>query len=146
MRLRSSGHAIACRGTVDPRISRRDLRRLGAAAVGSAAIARIVRACGQAAQAPASSAPVATASAKPTLAPASLNVQVGVQNVEFAGILAAEDQGYLKALALTETLLPYGPNVQPVTVIAGGSAPGGGVAGARTVLTTRALRISVVHT
>ena len=130
---------------MDPRLSRRDLLRLGAVAVGGPAIAPIIQACGQAAQAPASSAPaVPTASAKPTLAPASLNVQVGVQNVEFAGILAAEDQGYLKALALTETLLPYGPNVQPVTVIAGGSAQVGVIGGADTFLKARASGIPVV--
>ena len=144
MRLRSPGDAIACRATVDPRLTRRDLLRLGAFAASSAAIAPIIQACGPAAQAPASSAPVATASAKPTLASASLNVQVGVQNVEFAGILAAEDQGYLKALALTETLLPYGPNVQPVTVIAGGSAHVGVIGGADTFLKARASGIPVV--
>src|SRR5207244_12089168 len=87
--------------------------------------------------------PTPTASAKPTLAPASLTVQVGVQNVEFAGILAAEDQGYLKSLALTESLLPFGPNVQPVTVVAGGSAQVGVIGGADTFLKARASGIPV---
>jgi len=129
---------------VATRLSRRDLLRLSAAAVGAAAVAPVLEACGPAAQAPATASPSPTASAAPTLAPKTLNVQVGVQNVEFAGILAAEDQGYFKALALAETLLPYGPNVQPVTVIAGGSAQVGVIGGADTFLKARASGIPVV--
>src|SRR5438094_5062161 len=116
---------------MDPTFTRRDLLRIGATSAGVAAIAPLLEACaGPAAQAT----PNPTASAKPTLAPATLTVQVGVQNVEFAGILAAEDQGYLKSLALTESLLPFGPNVQPVTVVAGGSAQAAVIVGGNTFL------------
>ena len=126
---------------MDPMFTRRDLLRIGATTAGVAAIAPLLEACaGPSAQAT----PIPTPSAKPTLAPASLTVQVGVQNVEFAGILAAEDQGYLKSLALTESLLPFGPNVQPVTVVAGGSAQVGVIGGADTFLKARASGIPVV--
>ena len=66
---------------MDPRFTRRDLLRFGATAAGAAAIAPLLEACaGPSAQA--TPIPTPTASAKPTLAPASLTVQVGVQNVE----------------------------------------------------------------
>lgn len=127
---------------MDRRFSRRELIRLGAATAGAAAMVPLLEACAPAAQAPVTSAP--SASAKPTLTAAALNVQVGVQNVEFAGVFAAEDQGYLKSLALTETLLPFGPNVQPVTVVAGGGAQVGVIGGADTFLKARASGIPVV--
>jgi len=126
---------------MDSRFTRRELIRIGAGAAGAAAIAPLLEACaGPGAQAT----PTADASAKASLAPLSVTVQVGVQNVEFAGIIAAEDQGYLKSLALTETLLPFGPNVQPVTVVAGGSAQVGVIGGADTFLKARAGGIPVV--
>ena len=126
---------------MDPRFTRRELIRIGAGAAGAAAIAPLLEAC--ASPGPQAT-PTAAASAKASLAPLSVTVQVGVQNVEFAGIIAAEDQGYLKSLALTETLLPFGPNVQPVTVVAGGSAQVGVIGGADTFLKARAGGIPVV--
>src|SRR6266542_1275474 len=126
---------------MDSRFTRRELIRIGAGAAGAAAIAPLLEAC--ASPGPQAT-PTAAASAKASLAPLSVTVQVGVQNVEFAGIIAAEDQGYLKSLALTETLLPCGPNVQPVTVVAGGSAQVGVIGGADTFLKARAGGIPVV--
>ena len=64
---------------MDPMFTRRDLLRIGATTAGVAAIAPLLEACaGPSAQAT----PIPTASAKSTLAPASLTVQVGVQNAD----------------------------------------------------------------
>src|SRR5437879_12326737 len=98
---------------MDPRFTRRDLLRFGATAAGAAAIAPLLEACAGPSVL-AKPIPTPTASAKPTLAPASLTLQVGVQNVEFAGILAAVDERHLKSLALTESLLLFGPTFLPM--------------------------------
>src|SRR5689334_17313272 len=85
-----------------------------------------------AATAPAATTAPAAAAAKPTTAPAAtsapaaapvmLKVQVGLQNVEFAGIYEADRQNYLKTENVSQELLPTGPNAAPVTVVAGGGA------------------------
>ena len=67
-----------------------------------------------------------------------------MQNVEFAGSIAADTQGYLKNVNVTQELLAFGPNVQPVTVVAGGSALAGVIGGADTFLKARASGIPVV--
>src|SRR6266511_471020 len=90
-----------------------------------AAIAPLVAACGPSGPAATSpSAAPATATAKATLTPATVKVQIGVQNVEFAGSIAADQQGLMKAVAITQELLAFGPNVQPVTVDAVGKRIG----------------------
>src|SRR6266545_3910854 len=110
-----------------------------------AAIAPLVAACGPSGPAATSpSAAPATATAKATLTPATVKVQIGVQNVEFAGSIAADQQGYMKSVAITQELLAFGPNVQPVTVVAGGSALAGVIGGADTFLKARASGIPVV--
>ncbi len=107
--------------------------------------AALAAACGPATPTAASAAPAtATATAKPTPKPATVKVQIGVQNVEFAGSIAAEQQGYLKAVNITQELLAFGPNVQPITVVAGGSALAGVIGGADTFLKARASGIPVV--
>lgn len=69
---------------------------------------------------------------------ATVTAQIGVQNVEFAGSIAADQQGFMQAVNITQQLLPFGPNVQPVTVVAGGSAMTGVIGGADTFLKARA--------
>ncbi len=113
-------------------------------------ITPLVAACGPStpvtasasAAAAASSAPVPTA--KPTPKPATVAVQVGVQNVEFAGSILADAQGFMQAVGITQQLLAFGPNVQPVTVVAGGTALAGVIGGADTFLKARASGIPVV--
>src|SRR6266542_1391774 len=110
-----------------------------------AAIAPLVAACGPSGPAATSpSAAPATATAKATLTPATVKAQIGVQNVEFAGSIAADQQGYMKNVAITQELLAFGPNVQPITVVASGSALAGVIGGADTFLKARASGIPVV--
>ncbi len=110
-----------------------------------AAIAPLVAACGPAGPAATSpSAAPATATAKPTLTPATVKAQIGVQNVEFAGSIAADQQGFMKNVAIMQELLAFGPNVQPITVVASGSALAGVIGGADTLLKARASGIPVV--
>jgi NitT/TauT family transport system substrate-binding protein len=104
--------------------------------------------------APAATAPATTKpAAAPTTAaaviapapstPASLKVQIGVQNVEFAGTFEADQQGYLKAENLAQDLLATGPNVAPVTVVSGGGANLGVLGGADSLIKARASGIPV---
>lgn len=90
---------------------------------------------------PTAAPPAATTApaAQPTAAPqaASLKVQVGVQNVEFAGIYEAGQQGYLKIENVSQELLATGPNVAPVTVVAGGGANLGVLGGADSLIKAR---------
>jgi len=67
-----------------------------------------------------------------------LKVQVGIQNVEFAGMYEADQQGYLKAESVTQELLATGPNVAPVPVVAGGGANLGVLGGADSLIKARA--------
>jgi len=97
----------------------------------------------------AANAPATSAPAKPTTAPAApqtaatLKVQVGVQNVEFAGMFEADQQGYLKAENLSQQLLATGPNVAPVTVVSGGGADLGVLGGADSLIKARSSGIPV---
>jgi NitT/TauT family transport system substrate-binding protein len=107
----------------------------------------------------ATSAPAApaTAAAKPTSAQAvppattsansaqavALKVQVGTQNVEFAGMYEAEQQGYLKSENISQSLLPTGPNVAPVTVVSGGGADLGILGGADSLIKARSSGVPV---
>ena len=122
-------------------LNRRDLIRLGLVSTAGLGLAPLLAACATSNPAGASQPP---ATGKPTPKPATVSVQVGVQNVEFAGSLAADAQGLMQAVNITQQLLPFGPNVQPVTVVAGGSALAGVIGGADTFLKARASGIPVV--
>jgi len=106
----------------------------------------LLSACSPTAPAPAAPGPTATSApaAKPTAAPAqtaapvALKVQVGTQNVEFAGLYEADQQGYLKSENVSQELLATGPNVAPVTVVAGGGANLGVLGGADSLIKARA--------
>jgi len=130
---------------MDTRLSRRDLIRLGVVSGAGVTLAPLLAACAPSTPVAASpTAAAATATPKPTPKPATVTVQVGVQNVEFAGAIAADQQGLMSAVGITQQLLPFGPNVQPVTVVAGGSALAGVIGGADTFLKARASGIPVV--
>jgi NitT/TauT family transport system substrate-binding protein len=86
-------------------------------------------------------APAVSAAAPST--PTSLKVQIGVQNVEFAGTFEADQQGYLKAENLSQDLLATGPNVAPVTVVSGGGANLGVLGGADSLIKARSSGIPV---
>ena len=135
---------LAFRAVDGSRLRRREVLRLGVAGAGGLTLAQLLAACAPGAPAAAPSSAAATATAKPTPRPAAVKVQVGVQNVEFAGSIAADTQGYLKNVNVTQELLAFGPNVQPVTVVAGGSALVGVIGGADTFLKARASGIPVV--
>jgi len=124
-------------------LNRRDLIRLGLVSTAGLGLAPLLAACATQVQ-NAATQPVASATVKPTAKPATVTVQVGVQNVEFAGSLAADAQGLMQAVNITQQLLPFGPNVQPVTVVAGGTALAGVIGGADTFLKARASGIPVV--
>jgi NitT/TauT family transport system substrate-binding protein len=115
-------------------LSRRDVLKLGLAGVGGLALADLIVACG----------PQGAAISSSPSAPVTVKVQIGVQNVEFAGMFAADAQGYLTKRNVTQDLLAYGPNVQPITVVAGGSALVGVIGGADSFLKARASGIPVV--
>ncbi len=89
---------------------------------------------------PTAAAPAATAGPQTA---ASLKVQVGVQNVEFAGIFEADQQGFLKSENLSQQLLATGPNVAPVTVVSGGGADLGVLGGADSLIKARSSGIPV---
>ncbi len=120
--------------------TRRRFLKLAALSVGSVSLPGVVGAC--AATSPSAS-PRASLSSASSLAPATVKAQIGTQNVEYAGVFAAETQGYFKAAAITDQLLAYGPNVQPVTVVAGGGALVGIVGGADTFIKAYASGIPV---
>ena len=124
-------------------LNRRDLIRLGLVSTAGLGLAPLLAACATQVQNAASQLP-ASATVKATPKPATVTVQVGVQNVEFAGSLAADAQGLMQAVNITQQLLPFGPNVQPVTVVAGGTALAGVIGGADTFLKARASGIPVV--
>src|SRR3989441_3388509 len=121
---------LAFRAVDGSRLRRREVLRLGVAGAGGLTLAQLLAACAPGAPAAAPSSAAATATAKPTPRPAAVKVQVGVQNVEFAGSIAEDTQGYLKNVNVPQELLAFGPNVQPVTVVAGGPALRGGIGGA----------------
>jgi ABC-type nitrate/sulfonate/bicarbonate transport system substrate-binding protein len=102
-------------------------------------VSSLLAACNSAPSAPAVTAAAPTAPA----AQATLKVQVGVQNAEFAGLYEADQQGYLKAENVTQELLATGPNVAPVTVVAGGGAHLGVLGGADSLIKARASGVPV---
>ncbi|HSW95269.1 MAG TPA: ABC transporter substrate-binding protein [Patescibacteria group bacterium] len=124
-------------------LNRRDLIRLGVVSTAGLGLAPLLAACATPAPVGASQ-PAGSATVKPTPKAATVTVQVGIQNVEFAGSLAADAKGLMQAVNITQQLLPFGPNVQPVTVVAGGSALAGVIGGADTFLKARASGIPVV--
>jgi NitT/TauT family transport system substrate-binding protein len=126
---------------METRLNRRDLIRLGLISSAGLGLAPVLAACAPSATSPAAA---SSAAAKPTPKPATVSAQIGVQNVEFAGSLAADQQGFMQAVNITQQLLPFGPNVQPVTVVAGGTALVGVIGGADTFLKARASGIPVV--
>ena len=126
---------------MESRLTRRDLIRLGVVSSAGVALMPLVAACAAPATSVTASSSIA---AKATPKPATVTAQIGGQNVEFAGSLAADQQGFMQAVNITQQLLPFGPNVQPVTVVAGGSALTGVIGGADTFLKARASGIPVV--
>ena len=136
------GDRPSLRPTMETRLSRRALMRLGLISGAGVTFAPLLAACAPAATSP-TVAP-SSAAAKATPKPATVSAQIGLQNVEFAGSLAADQQGFMQAVNLTQQLLAFGPNVQPVTVVAGGTALAGVIGGADTFLKARASGIPVV--
>lgn len=101
---------------------------------------------GRATGAPGTSGPVAATSAPAaTTAPAAhVKVQLlWIKNTQFAGLYAAESQGYLKAENLTQELLPGGPQVNAIQSVAGGAAPIGLIGSSHAIIQARSNGIPV---
>ncbi len=113
------------------------LSRLGVGVVGVGSAMTLLEACSGGASRP-------SASAVASLTTASVKVQLlWIEDVEFAGLFAAESQGYLKAAGLTQTLIPGGPQVNAIQSVAGGVAPIGLIGSTDQVIQARANGIPV---
>lgn len=125
--------------------------RLGVGVLGVGAVASFVEACSGGSSG--TSAPPATASAVPSraaatpaasLTAASVKVQLlWVEDVEFAGLYAAQSQGYFKDEALTQTLIPGGPQINAIQAVAAGTAPIGLIGSTDQVIEARANGIPI---
>lgn len=117
--------------------------RAGLGVVGVGSLMSILDACAP------TGAPAATAtgaaSAAPTAAPAAhVKVQLlWIKNTQFAGLYAAERQGFLKAENLTQEIIPGGPQVNAIQSVAGGAAPIGLIGSSHALIQARANGIPV---
>lgn len=85
------------------------------------------------------SSPSPSGSALASVAMTNVKVQLlWVENIQFAGLLAAESQGFLKEQALTQDLIPGGPQVNALQAVAGGVAPIGLIGSSDAVIQARA--------
>ncbi|MBO0702202.1 MAG: ABC transporter substrate-binding protein [Candidatus Dormibacteraeota bacterium] len=66
-----------------------------------------------------------------------------IEDVEFAGNLATEKQGFGKAEGVKQSLIPGGPQTNAIQAVAGGSAPIGLVGGSDNISQARASGIPV---
>jgi NitT/TauT family transport system substrate-binding protein len=66
-----------------------------------------------------------------------------IEDVEFAGNLAVEKQGFGKEEGVIQTLIPGGPQTNAIQAVAGGSAPIGLIGGSDNVTQARASGIPV---
>lgn len=115
---------------------------LGLGIMGAGSVISLLDACGPTG-APETTAPAAGRGA--TLAPAA-NVKVQllwIKNTQFAGLYAADRQGFLKAENLTQELLPGGPQVNAIQSVAGGAAPIGLIGSSHAIIQARSNGIPV---
>ncbi len=107
--------------------------QVGLGVVGAGSVMTILEACG-----------VTGSPGAPAAVAANVNVQLlWIKNTQFAGLYAAERQGFLKAENLTQELLPGGPQVNAIQSVAGGAAPIGLIGSSHAVIQARSNGIPV---
>lgn len=99
--------------------------RLAVGGVAGAAVLGLLCACGASSSAQPTGAPAVSGSSGPSSRPAAdkLRVQLSwIKNVEFAGLYAADSQGYLAAESVEQDLIAGGPDTDTVQAAASGLA------------------------